>query len=268
MRVVFAGLIVAFFVGVALASPVPQGAAKWVTLKGKVVWPETKPIPDPKFHNITPNHPDGAYTLRGGPVLDEELLVHAKTRGLKHVVVWLRPDNDLLAAKAAFPTELIHHSLTKPKSVQHTVTISFCRYDRRVLAARVGDTLEFVNNSAVATNAKLGGTNDFNILIPPDRSHVSKPFVADISPVWFDSSVHPWMKGLLRVFDHPYYAITDEHGHFEMKQVPIGKWRMMYWHELGFHKGRDGRLGYPIEVKDDGAAKRALSPVEYLAPEK
>lgn len=268
MRTACVGLIIALLVGVAGSSPVPQGTAKWVTLKGKIVWPANKPIPDEKYHTIAANSPDGLYTLRGGPVLDDKLLVHAKSRGLKNVVVWLRPDNDRPAATAPFPTEMIHPSLTKPKSVKHTVGIVFCRYDRRVLAVRVGDTLEFINTDVVPNNVKFNGqTNDFNVLVPAEQSYTSNPLVAASGPAMFSCSIHWWMAGFARVFDHPYYAVTDENGNFEMKLVPVGKWRMMYWHEFGFHKGAAGKLGYPIEVKDDGGAKRTLPPLEYLPAE-
>ncbi len=117
----------------------------------------------------------------------------------------------------------------------------------------------------VPGNVRLSGqANDFNVLIPPEKAYLSKPLAAEPSVVFFRCSIHPWMRGFGRVFDHPYYAITDENGYFEMKLVPVGKWRAVYWHELGFHKGAAGRLGFPIEVKDDGRAKGNLPALEYL----
>jgi hypothetical protein len=64
----------------------------------------------------------------------------------------------------------------------------------------------------------------------------------------------------MRVFDHPYFAITDQDGKFEIKDAPVGKWRIVYWHELGFHKGREGILGFPIEVKADKPGGTTMEP--------
>ncbi len=248
-----------------IAAPVPEGA-KWVTLKGQVVWPADKPLPEAKEINLA-NAPDGAYALRGGPIFDEPFRVHGTTRGIKDIIVWIRPDNDKLNPQAPFPKDAIHPDLVKPKPVTHTITTEYCRYDRRGLAARVGDTIEFVNTGHVADNVKFNSTDNemFNVLLPPERSHASMPLKAERLPVWYQSNIHPWMKGHARVFDHPYYAITDDKGRFEIKNVPAGKWRIVYWSERGWHLGRDGNRGLPLDVK--GGPTLTLAPVEFVPPE-
>ena len=35
-------------------------------------------------------------------------------------------------------------------------------------------------------------------------------------------NIHGWMKAYVRVFDHPYYAVTDEDGKFEIKLARVG----------------------------------------------
>lgn len=42
--------------------------------------------------------------------------------------------------------------------------------------------------------------------------------------------------------------MTDADGVFELRNAPAGKWRLVVWHEGGFHRGRDGVLGMPVEV--------------------
>ncbi len=44
-------------------------------------------------------------------------------------------------------------------------------------------------------------------------------------------NVHPWMKGYIAVFQHPYFAITGKDGTFELKNVPHGEFRIEAWHE-------------------------------------
>jgi hypothetical protein len=52
------------------------------------------------------------------------------------------------------------------------------------------------------------------------------------SEITFSCQVHPWMRAYARDFDHPFAAVSDEHGAFEIKDVPAGsEVRIMYWHE-------------------------------------
>ena len=37
-------------------------------------------------------------------------------------------------------------------------------------------------------------------------------------PVSVSCSIHPWMKARVFCFAHPYFAITDENGNFEIKR--------------------------------------------------
>ena len=78
---------------------------------------------------------------------------------------------------------------------------------------------------------------------------MTEPLKAETPPIPFKCDIHPWMKGYVRVFDHPYFAVTDEDGKFEIKNAPAGKWRIVYWHENGFHKGREGAVGFPVRSR-------------------
>jgi hypothetical protein len=44
-------------------------------------------------------------------------------------------------------------------------------------------------------------------------------------------NVHVWMNGEMMVARHPYYAVTDEYGNFELTQVPPGDYEIVAWHE-------------------------------------
>jgi len=43
--------------------------------------------------------------------------------------------------------------------------------------------------------------------------------------------VHGWMRGWVAVADHPYYAVTDESGAFELTDVPAGDYEIKVWQE-------------------------------------
>ncbi len=41
---------------------------------------------------------------------------------------------------------------------------------------------------------------------------------------------HVWMSAYIWVVDHPYYAVTDSKGAFELKDVPPGRYTLRFWH--------------------------------------
>lgn len=250
-----------------VAAPVRDLPGDWVMVKGCVVWPEKEAIPERK-DLAAPRMSDREYTLKGGPLLDDTLIVDEKTRGVKNVVVYLRPDSDDREAK--FPADKIHPDLAKPKPRTHPLGMEFCRYSRRVLAVRGGDTLTVTNHGAVAENFRFqGDAVDQNVTLPPSaKPLVTDPIPAALRPHLFQCDIHPWMQGRVYAFDHPYFAVTNDRGEFEIRQVPKGKWRVVYRHDLGFHQGYDGRLGFPIEVADKGKGEMTLKDQAFEAPTK
>ena len=42
---------------------------------------------------------------------------------------------------------------------------------------------------------------------------------------------HSWMNAEIMVVSHPYYAVTDERGEFELTDVPPGQYEIVAWHE-------------------------------------
>ncbi len=86
---------------------------------------------------------------------------------------------------------------------------------------------------------------------------------ADKQAIAVSCNIHPWMKGWIWCFDHPYFAVTDENGHFEIKNAPVGKFNMVVWQEdMGFKGGSAGRSGTPIEIKkgDNDIGKIEIKP--------
>jgi hypothetical protein len=42
---------------------------------------------------------------------------------------------------------------------------------------------------------------------------------------------HPWTKGWIHVFDHPYHASTDRMGSVVLDSIPAGEQTVVVWHE-------------------------------------
>jgi hypothetical protein len=159
---------------------------------------------------------------------------------------------------AAFPADKIHPALRNMKPKTHAITINCCQFEPRVVVARAGDRVEFTNKSKVAhtahysPSAQYGATQldmedaerAFNVLLPEGMAHTSKPLPALRPPDLFKCHIHSWMVGYVRAFDHPYAAVTDETGRFRIPNAPVGKWRLVLWHEaVGIRDGQAKPLG-------------------------
>ena len=62
-------------------------------------------------------------------------------------------------------------------------------------------------------------------------------------------NIHPWMGARVGIFDHPYFAVTDDDGAFTIKLAPAGAVRFFGYHEkLALFGGAKGRNGFPHNV--------------------
>ena len=229
----------------------------WATLRGRVTWPG--PLPTPTFAKVTA---DVASCCQDGPLADTSLLVDPKSRGVKNVVVWLRPDTD--DRRDTFPPDRAHPSLKVVRPTEHMIDQPKCQFVPRVVAAREGDSLAFRNSAPIPHNVNIvSDYHDLSQTIPSGGDYrVTRPLVAEPVPLLVKCDIHPWMAGRVRVFDHPYFAVTDKDGNFELNQVPGGRWRVVYWHEDGYHEGKAGAVGRPVEVTGDAT----LPAVELRLP--
>ncbi len=224
-----------------------QADEKYVTIKGTVKWNEDK-APAAVPINVVQ---DKAECCKAGPLESNKVEVNPKNLGVKNVMVWLRPDDD--DRKKTFPLDQINPALAKPKSVEHVIDQPKCQFEPRVLAARAGDTLVIKNSAPIAHNVNYtSDIESFNVLLPAGaQKKCAMPLAAQRTPIGLACNIHPWMEGKVRVFDHPYFAITDKDGNFEIKDAPVGKWRLVYQHEGGYHKGKEGITGFPVDLKGD-----------------
>ena len=47
----------------------------------------------------------------------------------------------------------------------------------------------------------------------------------------FKDNQHPWEKAYVGVFDHPFFAISDEFGNYRIEGLPPGQYTVVAWHE-------------------------------------
>ena len=107
-----------------------------------------------------------------------------------------------------------------------------CTYNPHILGMRARQTLKVANSDPTTHNIHPAPQNnrEWNLSQPPGSSPIEESFAREeIIPV--KCNVHPWMKGYIAVFKHPYFAITSKDGAFDLKNVPSGEYTIEAWHE-------------------------------------
>ena len=134
-------------------------------------------------------------------------------------------------------------------------------YAPHVLALMTGQDLSVKNDDPFLHNVhSLAQQNPpFNFGQPnkDDGKKVESPKAAETYKVKCD--VHPWMGAWVVVFDHPFFAVSDENGKFTIKgNPPDGDYKVVAWHEkLGEQTGtvtvKDGKGEVNFTFKAEGA---------------
>jgi hypothetical protein len=231
-----------------------HAAEEWGTVKGQVTW-GGKELP--KAEKIAVEK-DKEHCLSKGDLLREEFVV-GKNGGVKNVFVWLQgADNP----KAKLP---IHPSLKTVKDKEVVMDQPCCKFEPHCVALREGQVLIGKNSSPIAHNMKWSGeqgVNDGDNKLIPAGGKLEIELMASTKPVVVECNIHPWMKGWVRVFNHPYFAVTDADGKFEIKNAPAGKYNIVMWQEgIGWVNG--GKAGQTIEIPAGGTVEAN----EKLKPE-
>lgn len=114
-----------------------------------------------------------------------------------------------------------------------------CIYKPRVAAVRINQVVEFINSDPIIHNVKsLTEKNEkFNIMMPKQGQRERRSFQNAELLLETKCSFHPWMSSYIAILDHPFYAVTNQKGEFELNGVAPGKYEIEVWHEtLGVQK--------------------------------
>jgi len=241
-----ATLLVLAILGLALDRPVTADEAdkNWATLKGQVVF-DGDPLPAVAELKVTK---DEKHCLDKGKLHSEAWVVDKDSKGVKNAFVYLMPEP---GSDKALP---IHPSLKDAKVKEVEIDQPCCAFVPHCLAVREGQTLVVKNSSPVPHNVRWQGQRGVNesssVIVPAGKSHKVEGLRAQRLPVPIACDIHPWMNGWVRIFDHPYFALTDAKGNFEIAHAPAGEWRLVVWHEEGgLHKGEVKNPGEKITIK-------------------
>ena len=96
---------------------------------------------------------------------------------------------------------------------------------------------EFIvkNSATINHNTKWQGDplkNPLGTKTLPSKDEMPVRLVPQSDPIQISCDIHPWMYARVWAFEHPYFAVTDDKGEFEIKNVPTGvDLGVVAWHE-------------------------------------
>tara|TARA_B100000965_G_C19358080_1_gene654777 strand:+ start:30 stop:737 length:708 start_codon:yes stop_codon:yes gene_type:complete len=108
-----------------------------------------------------------------------------------------------------------------------------CIYTPHVFGIQAGQELLIKNSDATLHNIHSipKKNKEFNFAMPKVVKQKKAKFDKSEDPFYIKCDVHPWMKTWVLVSDHPYYAVTDKNGNYEIKGVPPGTYEVVCWQE-------------------------------------
>jgi hypothetical protein len=220
-----------------------NGKQGWGTIKGQIIFGGAK-IPEPVKLKVDK---DQDHCLGKGDLHDETWVINKKNKGVRDVFIWLED------ADGKSPP--IHPSLKDVPKEEVVIDQPRCQFIPHAQAMRKGQVLIAKNSSTIPHSFKYEGhpvhNPGSNFILPAGAKVPIKNLKADKLRILVSCAYHSWMSALVRVYDHPYYAVTDQDGKFEIKLAPAGTYRLKIWHVTGWLGGAQGAKGMAITIQPD-----------------
>lgn len=169
---------------------------------------------------------DPACALTGGTNLTEQYLV--RNGNLQNVFLSI---TDGLGNK-------IYAAPTAPVTLDQ----KGCRLTPHVIGVMVGQPVRYTNSDPTMHNVHTSADNgnaEVNIAQPPMAGTLEQAFKHPATMLLVACANHPWMQAFINVAPSPFYAVSDENGHFEIRGLPPGTYTLTATHEeLGTQTAR------------------------------
>jgi plastocyanin len=196
--------------GPAAALQPPDGSA---TLSGVVKFQGMAPKPK----NIDMSSDPNCAKAHPTPATTEEVVVDG--------------DNDL-ANVIVYVSDGLGDRTFQPPDQPAVFEQKGCQYKPHVLALQAKQKLDVVNSDETTHNIHPSPNNnrEWN-MTQPHGVPLEQTFAREEIAIPVKCNIHPWMKGYIGVFRHPYFAVSDKKGGFNLKDLPPGSYTITAWHE-------------------------------------
>ena len=189
--------------------PVTDGG----TISGTIKW--SGPVPHDLEFPITKD-PQICET-DGKKTVSLERLIVGPEGGVANTIVYLK---NIPAGKA----------LELPEQRRH-LDQKHCRYVPHILLVPKNAGLQMQSSDATLHTVHMDGAASYNLPFPfPNKISERTMPTAGLVNLRCNGG-HVWMNAEMMVVPHPYYAVTDESGHFAFTDVPPGTYQIVAWHE-------------------------------------
>ncbi|UCE59126.1 MAG: hypothetical protein JSU63_16985 [Phycisphaerales bacterium] len=207
--------------GAFLASDTAPALAGDITrVNGRVIF-KGKPEQFRRFVIDTSKDPACKVGAMVTGTLDVVLNTETSPTTISHVLVSVSRKHDF--GTTLFPTPQQPVTLTQKR----------CQFIPHVVGVVKNQPLELVGNGltdfAVSFQSKVNKGQTFKLAKGVQETKTVK--LEPEPPFEVRCELHPWMKGYIAVFDHPFFSVTGEEGEYELKGMPPGKYVIEAWHE-------------------------------------
>ena len=207
------------------------------SFKGKVVLTGNLPsLPLPLIHGKGAPVKDAASCSKED-VPDESLVVSTDgSNGVANVFVYLARKPKGVSLPPVPDAEIVYDQIS-------------CKFVPHCVSVTTGQKISVVNADGVPHNAhsypsKQTGIN--GVVNPNDRVGIELIYQrAETVPLKVACDFHTWMVGYHLPLDHPFHAVTDANGDFEIPGLPAGEYEFVVWHENVGYVHRK----FPVTVK-------------------
>jgi plastocyanin len=200
------------------SAPAGGGAAVDATTAGSVSGTVNLDGPAPTFKAINMSAEAFCSKAHTSAVMPEDVVTGDKG-ALANVVVYVKDD----MSKYSFDTPKDPVALDQRG----------CMYSPHVVALMAGQTIEVKNDDQTTHNIHPTpkDNREWNQSQPPGAAPLDETFARGEVAIPVKCNVHPWMKGYIAVFKHPFFAVTTKDGKFELKGLPPGTYTIEAWQE-------------------------------------
>jgi hypothetical protein len=189
--------------------PVTNGG----TISGTVKWVGPKPHAEEFPVTKDPQICDPESQKK----VDLERLIVGPQGGVANTIVFLK---DISRGKAM--------DLPEPR---RSLNQKHCRYEPHILLVPQNAVLQMTSSDATLHTIHMDGAANFNLPFPYTNQVISRTMQTPGLVTLKCNGGHVWMNAEMMVVPHPYYAVTDESGRFELTNVPPGEYQIVAWHE-------------------------------------